>query len=293
MLRNFFSKNDLKVLIHYPKQGTRFPADPDVLTNAAWNSLVAPRYNNLKNYKTKDSLFSNNKEGKYIHLADADLYYETYGSGQPLLLLHGNSASISSFYAQIPELAKHYRVIALDTRGQGKSTDASTVPLSYDKFAQDAKQLLDSLHIDKASIVGWSDGGNTGLILAAKYPSYVNKLVTMGAVTSPAGVDPALMNRFKESLKKTNQTSGHELSISTRLLTLLVDEPHITTTELENIQAPVLVIAGEKDVVKFEQTKLIAGHIKNSKLLIIKEATHYAPQEKPEQFNRLVLEFLK
>ena len=235
---------------------------------------------------------SNSKVGKFLHLSDAKLYYEVYGSGEPLLLLHGNSASISSFYKQIPELAKRYQVIAVDTRAQGKSTDESKTPLSYDKFALDIKDLLDSLYIKKVSIVGWSDGGNTGLILAAKYPAYVKSLITMGAVSSPQGVEADLLNQFKETLNKT-QKGGIEGSTQQRLLTLMLDEPHITDAELENIKVPVLVIAGEKDVVKVEHTKHIADRIKNAQLLIIKSATHYAPQEKPEAFNQAISTFLK
>lgn len=236
---------------------------------------------------------NNSKIGKYLHLADANLYYEVYGSGQPVLLLHGNGASISSFYKQIPELSKHYQVIAVDTRAQGKSTDASQVPLSYEKFAQDIKQLLDSLHIRQANLVGWSDGGNTGLIMAVNYPSYVKRLITMGAVSSPTGVEPALLNQFQESLSQMVQKDGNKASNRQRLLALLINEPHITDRELESIKAPVLVIAGEKDVVKSEHTKHIANHIKGSKLLIIGRATHYAPQEKPEEFNRSVIAFLE
>lgn len=236
---------------------------------------------------------SNNVAGKYIHLPDGNLYYEVYGTGQPLLLLHGNGASISSFYKQIPELAKSYQVIAVDTRAQGKSTDRTTLPFTCEKFAQDMKLLMDSLQIKQANVVGWSDGGNIGLIMAAKYPTYVSKLVTVGAVMSPEGVEPGLLNQFKTSMNKAGQTSDNATTTRQRLLTLLVSEPHITDNELESIKVPVLVIAGEKDIVKRKHTQEISDHIKRSKLLILKDATHYAPQEKPVEFNRAVLEFLK
>lgn len=226
---------------------------------------------------------------KYLKLPDAKIYYEVYGNGEPLLLLHGNSQSIASFYKQIPVLAKAYQVIAVDTRAQGRSTDETTSPLTYEKFAQDMKRLLDTLHIKQANIIGWSDGGNTGLIMAAQYPAYVNKLVTMGAVLSPVGVERSLLDTIQLRL---NRYHG-EVNNQTRLLTLLLKEPQITNSNLQQIKAPVLVIAGEKDVVKPEHTQSIVRGIQRSSLLIIKDATHYAPQEKPLAFNEAVLKFLK
>ncbi len=232
---------------------------------------------------------ANSKVGKYLNLPDARLYYEVYGTGQPLLLLHGNGSSISSFYKQIPELAKHYQVIAVDTRAQGNSTDAGTGPLSYEMFASDMKLLLDSLHIRQANILGWSDGGNTGLIMAVKYPSYVKKLAIMGAVLSPQGVEPTQLDKFRQSLANAKQQGSNQR----RLLTLLVTEPHLSNADLETIKVPVLVMAGEKDIVLSEHTRQIADNIADSKLQIIKDATHYAPQEKPDVFNAAVLSFLK
>ena len=234
--------------------------------------------------------YGNNAEaGKYLQLPDAKIYYEVYGTGAPLLLLHGNGQSIASFYKQIPVLAKKYQVIAVDTRAQGKSTDETTAPLSYEKFAQDMKLLLDALHVKQTNIVGWSDGGNTGLIMAAQYPAYVNKLVTMGAVLSPEGVERSLLDTIQLRL---NRYHG-EVNNQTRLLTLLLKEPHLNSDDLQQIKSPVLVIAGENDVVKPEHTQKIVRGIQHSSLLIIKDATHYAPQEKPVEFNEAVMKFLK
>ena len=121
-----------------------------------------------------------------IKLKDADLYYETYGSGEPLLLLHGNSQSIYAFNYQIGELSKKYKVIAVDSSWPGKKYRPKLPGRSVaDLFANDMKQLLDSLHIKKTNILGWSDGGNTGLTMAIKYPQYVNKLAITGANLFP------------------------------------------------------------------------------------------------------------
>ncbi len=235
---------------------------------------------------------NNSALGKYIHLPDANIYYEVYGSGEPLLLMHGNAGSISHFYKQIAEFSKSWRVIAVDTRAQGKSTDASNTPLTYEKFADDMKLLLDSLSIKQANLVGWSDGGNTGLIMAIKYPAYVHKLVTMGAVLSPNGVEPDVLKVLQNNVKE-NSVSSPVKTTPERLVTLLVNEPHISDNDLRQIQAPVLVVAGEKDLVRPQHTKEIAANIRHSKLLIIDGATHYAPWEKPAEFNKAVLDFFE
>lgn len=236
----------------------------------------------------------NDSTGKYALVNGIKIYYETYGTGEPLLLLHGNSSSISSFNLQIPELAKYYQVIAVDTRGQGKSgEDGKTY--TYDLFAEDMNALLDYLHINNTNILGWSDGGNTGLIMAMKYPAKVKKLVSMGANVF---IDNTVVDKwvFKEldkqlkELKNDNTTWGKN---RLRLVTLLKTEPRHSFDELKSIKCPILVMAGEKDIIKEEHTKQIAAHIPNSTLLIAPKETHYYPTENAAAFNKAVLEFLK
>lgn len=146
------------------------------------------------------TVYGKNKEGKYIDLKDAKIYYEEYGKGQPLILLHGNNGSISDFSKQIPFFAKNYRVIAVDTRGQGRSTDLTQDAYSYEKFASDLYQVIKSLNLEQVDIIGWSDGGNTALIFNYEHPEMVNRIVTIGANMNPAGVKETLI----EQLKKTS-----------------------------------------------------------------------------------------
>src|SRR6185312_4753100 len=115
---------------------------------------------------------NNAKAGKYLNTRGIKLYYETYGKGQPLLLIHGNGGSLKNFKYQIPYFEKYYRVIAVDSRAQGKSIDFSD-SLSYEMMADDFNALLDSLHIDAAYVIGWSDGGINGLLLAIRHPEKV------------------------------------------------------------------------------------------------------------------------
>lgn len=228
-----------------------------------------------------------------VKVKDADLYYETYGKGEPLLLLHGNSQSMSVFKKQIKAFSKKYKVIAVDTRGQGKSTDFSTGPLSYDLYAEDMKILLDSLHINKTNILGWSDGGNTGLIMAAKYPNYVDKLAITGACTNP---EDAVSTRTLEEVRKAIESLKTKLDAQSKyqvkLFTMLLTEPHITALDLKKIKAPVLVMAGEKDMILEKHTKFIAANIPKSQLFIFKGASHDVPVEKVSEFNTEVITFL-
>lgn len=233
----------------------------------------------------------NEVAGNYLQLKDVKLYYETYGAGEPLLLLHGNGETIYSYHEQIATLAKHFRVIAVATRAQGQSTDTLTAKLTYELFADDMKELLDSLQLPKAHILGWSDGGNTGLLMALRHTTYVNKLVTMGANLFPTteAVDEKILRqseRARQALIKKGDLRG------ARLLTLVLTEPHMSYAELAAIKAPTLVLAGEKDIIKVAHTRAIAAGIPGAQVVLLAGATHYAPQQNAALFNDTVLRFL-
>ncbi len=231
----------------------------------------------------------------HVKLKDADLYYETYGTGEPLLMLHGNSQMIYAFMKQIPFFEKKYKVIAVDTRGQGKSKDFSNGPLSYDLFADDMKQLLDSLHIKKANIIGWSDGGNTGLIMAVKYPQYLNKLAVMGANLFPTtdALPSKVLEEVKAGVTQLQTRSDERSKMQVRLFTMLLNEPHLTFADIKKIKAPTLVMAGETDMILESHTKAIAAGIPKAKLVIFKGASHYAPVEIVREFNETIAKFFE
>ena len=235
----------------------------------------------------KKSIYGKNKSGKYIDLNNAKIYYEEYGQGEPLIFLHGNNGSIEDFYQQIPFFAKHYRLIVLDTRGQGRSTDLTNTPYTYEEFANDLFQVIQKLNLKKVNLVGWSDGGNTALIFNAQHPELVNKIVTIGAVLNPNGVSKELIENLK------NLANNPSESTNLRLIELMLNEPNITKLELNKIQNPVLVIAGEKDEVKESHTKEIQQNISKAELLIIPNSTHYVPFEQPKILNEAILKFLK
>ncbi|WP_431295344.1 alpha/beta fold hydrolase [Pedobacter sp. P26] len=168
-----------------------------------------------------------------------------------------------------------------------------TDPLSYDLYAEDMKILLDSLHINKTNILGWSDGGNTGLIMAAKYPKYVDKLAVTGACTNPNdAVSTSTLEEVRKAIESLKTKLDAQSKYQVKLFTMLLTEPHLTALDLKKIKAPVLVMAGEKDMILEKHTKFIADNIPKSQLFIFKGASHYVPVEKVSEFNTEVLTFL-
>jgi pimeloyl-ACP methyl ester carboxylesterase len=232
--------------------------------------------------------------GRYVPVAGTRLYWEQYGQGPPLLLLHGNGQSIQAFSQQIGSLAQHFHVIAVDTRAQGKSLDATTGPLSYRLFAEDMRQLLDSLHLRQVAVLGWSDGGNTALELALRYPVYVSRLVVMGANLFPTdqALDPALLTILRQQLPLLQAQTDPAARTQARLYQLLLTEPQLTFTDLTRLQAPVLVLAGEHDLVLEAHTRAIAAHLPHATCFIFPGASHNAPWEIPAEFNQRAINFL-
>lgn len=241
----------------------------------------------------KEPYGNNPKAGGTARLKDAVIYYEVYGSGPPLLLLHGGNQAIGAFVEQIGEFSKQYRVIAVDTRGQGRSQDFSTGALTYELFAEDMKQLMDLLNIQNTNILGWSDGGITGLIMAIKYPRYVNKLAVMGANLFPTNeaFKESVFDLIRELIETIKDRTNPRSNMQRRLFELALNEPHLTFDDLKKIKALTLVMAGEDDHVLDSHTRDIAVNIPNAQLIIFKDATHYAPYYNAIEFNEAVLTF--
>ncbi|MDN3594364.1 alpha/beta fold hydrolase [Zunongwangia endophytica] len=232
---------------------------------------------------------SNANIGKFVDIDDIKLYYEIYGKGEPLLLLHGNNSSMSRFQNQLDYFKENYRVIGLDSRGQGKSTSSDT-PLTYELMAEDVSKFIKELGLEKVNIIGWSDGGNIALILAMNHPEQVKTMAIMGSViynnktSVPAKINKILRTQIAEMEKQGISKDD----MSYRLKLLLLNEPNIDPESLRQIQAPTLVMAGQHDIVKEKHSQLIAEKIPHANLKIFKGAGHEAPEEIPEIFNTTV-----
>src|SRR5204863_347000 len=182
---------------------------------------------------------------KYYDIRGFKMYCEVYGEGQPLLIVHGNGGSINNFIYQIPYFSKKYKVIIADSRAQGKSTDKGD-SLSYEMMADDYAALLDAMKIDSADVIGWSDGGINGLLLAIRHPEKVKKLASTGAnlvpdtTAVPQQIWDMVIPSYKALKVKTSKTAEEKNGY--KLLRLLVEQPHIPLTDLQKISCPSLII---------------------------------------------------
>lgn len=244
-----------------------------------------------------NTLYGNNKQtGKYYEIRGIKMYCETYGEGQPLLVIHGNGGSINNFLYQIPYFAKKYKVILADSRAQGKSADKGD-SLSYEMMADDYAALLDQMKIDSALVIGWSDGGINGLLLAIRHPEKVKKLAITGAnlvpdtSAVPQEIWDMVMPTLNELKNKTTKTDRDRNSL--KLFRLLAEQPHISLTDLQKITCPTLVIGGDHDVIKEEHTLLIYKNIPNAYLWILPASGHSTPVVYKDDFNTVVDRFFE
>lgn len=219
-------------------------------------------------------------------------YYVEAGCGEPLILLHGNGENSEYFVHQIEYFQKNYRVIAIDTRGHGK-TERGTAPFRIGQFADDLYMFMQKQGIEKANILGFSDGGNIAMIFALRHPECVKKLILNGANLFPAGVKPSVQipielgYRFAKLFVKKDPKAKQKAE----MLGLMVNDPALTPEDVAKIKAETLVISGTKDVIKTEHTKLIAKSIPNAKLVLL-EGDHCIANKMYEKFNEEVEKFL-
>jgi len=220
------------------------------------------------------------------------LNFTEKGYGAPLILLHGNGESSGYFVNQIDRFANEYRVIAVDTRGHGASPRGNK-PFTLETFADDLKNLLDSLNIEKANILGFSDGGNIAVIFALKYPERVASLVLNGANLFPSGLKSSFLIPVKVLFAVFSLLSHFSRRAKRRseLLYLMAKQPNIQPERLSSIKCPVLVIAGTQDVIKEKHTKLIAASLPDSSLCFLKGG-HSIAKTNSLEFNSAVEKFL-
>ena len=233
--------------------------------------------------------YGDNKEaGGYKEVNGIKMYYEIYGTGKPLIFLHGSGGSIRGASARIEYFKKYFKVIAIDSRAHGKSIDTTTQQLTYVQMANDIKVLLDSLNIDSAFVQGQSDGAILGLLLAINFPGKVAKLATYGANIFPGkqAIFGEIDDLVRDTLKVTKNFT------TKRLYSLIAYQPDITEKDLQKIKCPVLIMSGDRDAIRLEHSIKIFNNIPNSNLFVMPGATHYGTVEKPELFDMILLDFL-
>ena len=215
------------------------------------------------------------------------------GSGEPLILLHGNGESSDYFQGQMDEFSEWFHVYALDTRGHGK-TPRGDEPFTIRQFADDLLRFMDDRNIGSAHLLGFSDGGNIAMIFAMEHPERVRRLILNGANLNPRGVrrrtQIPIEIGYRIALGFSNKRESARRNAE--MLGLMVNDPNIEPDELSAIRAKTLVIAGTKDMILESHTRLIADSIPDSQLAFI-DGDHFVANRKPREFNRVVLGFLR
>ncbi|MFS7003339.1 alpha/beta fold hydrolase [Carnobacterium maltaromaticum] len=229
----------------------------------------------------------------YIPVEGTEIFFRIDGKGSPLVLLHGNGEDSRIFEKQILFFSDHYQVIAIDTRGHGRSEHGTDI-LNFTRIALDIVAVLDYLSIEKADFIGFSDGGNSAMYLTVKHPSYVKSLILIGANLEPKGMKKTSFLGVKLAYRTTAFLANFSSKFNQRkqIIDLMLKQLNLTTDQLKTINVPTLVIAGEKDMIEEEHTILIAESIPNAQLAIIPAADHFLIMKHPEMFNKLALEFL-
>lgn len=234
-----------------------------------------------------------------VRVKDTDIHYVSYGSGPPVLLLHGGLSNRLSWFSQLPPLVDAGRqVVVPDTRGHGDSTLGDD-ELSYRLLAVDAARVLDRLSIEKTDVVGWSDGGNTALLLGRYWPQRVRRMVLISANFNPAGLTPeAQKDNYLPSsgivrwLKRWWTGAGDRLrELEARVKRMWQTRPNLRQADLAAISAPTLVIVGDADLVSTSHARLMAEWLANGSLAIIKGG-HFTPVTQARRVNELIAEFL-
>ncbi|HEB68107.1 MAG TPA: alpha/beta hydrolase [Desulfobulbus sp.] len=236
----------------------------------------------------------------YIHQQHGEIHYVVYGKGAPLVLLHGGLSNKLCWFSQLPMLVRSgRRVILLDTRGHGKSTGGNVEP-SYQVYARDVIGVLDHLHIDSADVLGWSDGGNTALVLGYRYPERIRKIILISANFNPEGLVPEIQqdNRkpygwFRQWFNRFWTGSSREYpQLERQVKKLWQTSPRLTPDMLAAITCPVLILVGEHDYVSVAHAKEMAETVANGVLKVIAGGGHSTPITHADAINRLILRFL-
>ena len=237
----------------------------------------------------------------YAEINGVKIWYAVFGHGQPVLLLHGGLANSNYWGNLVPALSNDYQVVVMDSRGHGRSSRSSE-PLGYDLMASDVLALMDFLKLDKAAIIGWSDGAIIGLDIAIHHPERLTKLFAFAANSDPDGVADvsqsqvfnAYMARAKAEYQGLSPTPAEYDSFMAQVTKMWETQPHFTAENLHGIRSTTWIVDGDHDeAIKRSNTLFMADQIPGSGLLIQPKVSHFSFLQDATQFNTDVLHFLK
>jgi pimeloyl-ACP methyl ester carboxylesterase len=243
--------------------------------------------------------------GDYADLPGVRTWYETEGTGDPLVLLHGGFCTNDTWGALRPDLAAVHRLFLPERRAHGHTPDVEG-PLSYEAMADDTVDFLETVVGEPAHLVGWSDGGVVALLVALARPDLVRKAVVIGANFRPAPecfAEPAMLDAmtpdgedlafFRELYEAvTPDGADHWPVVAAKVVDMWRTQPTLSPEDLARIEAPTLVVVGDDDLVTLEHTVALYRAVPNSQLAVVPGASHVVPLEKPDAVKRLVLDHL-
>jgi pimeloyl-ACP methyl ester carboxylesterase len=245
-------------------------------------------------------LTATNDQG-YIEHEGARIWYATYGSGPAVILLHGGLGHSGNWGYQVPSLVSNgYRAVLIDSRGHGRSTRDAR-PYSYELMASDVLAVMDALHLEKASLIGWSDGACTALILAAKTPSRTRGVFFFACNMDPSGVKPfqatptldRCFARHTKDYAQLSATPEHFKDFVEDVGLMQRTQPNYSTHDLAKISVPVAIVQSEHDeFIKREHAEYLAHTIPNAEFIVLNGVSHFAPLQRPDQFNTAILKFV-
>jgi pimeloyl-ACP methyl ester carboxylesterase len=241
-------------------------------------------------------------EQGYVQHDGACIWYATYGSGVPVILLHGGFGNAENWGYQLPALLEAgYQAVLIESRGHGRSTRDAR-PLSYELMASDILAVMDALKLEKAHVVGWSDGAIVALTLAMKYPARVLRVFSFGGSSEVAGVNeildppPVLRRIFGRHMRDYARLSAtpdgfDEFAAAVDLM--MKTQPNYSTQDLGQIRAPVAIVHAEREeFVRPEHAEYLARTIPAAEFVAMPGVSHFAPLQRPDQFNRAMIAYL-
>lgn len=240
-------------------------------------------------------------EHGYVAHDHARIWYAAYGSGPAVILLHGGLGHSGNWGYQVPALVRAgYRAVVIDSRGHGRSTRDER-PFSYERMASDVLAVMDTLGLERASLVGWSDGACTALVLAANAPSRAAGVLFFACNMDPSGAKafeptPVVERCFERHVKDYAQlsaTPGQFDAFSGAVGQMQRTQPNYSAHELAQISVPVTVVHSEHDeFIKGEHAEYLARTLPRAALVVLPGVSHFAPLQRPGPFNEAVLAFL-
>jgi pimeloyl-ACP methyl ester carboxylesterase len=256
----------------------------------------------LKNFEAHgaEPLPATNDRG-YVEHDGAKIWYAAYGSGVPVILLHGGLGHSGNWGHQIPMLVSAgHRAVLIDSRGHGRST-RDLRPFTYELMAGDVLAVMDALHLEKAPIVGWSDGACTALILGRQAPTRVAGVFFFACNMDPSGtktIEPSpildrCFHRHIQDYAQLSSTPDQFKAFAAAVGQMQKTEPDYSERDLAEIHVPVAIVQGEHDeFIKPEHAAYLARNIPGAELILLPGVSHFAPLQRPAQFNGVLRDFL-